>query len=80
MVLEDKFQFQNISEQFMVWDKSPNCIGTVLPYFFKQTEENSKQDRAVVTTLRFLEARQMIYLTYISNTKGIPLDYVENNT
>lgn len=38
----------------MVWDKSPNCIGTVVSNFFKQTEKNSKQDKVAVTRVRLL--------------------------
>lgn len=51
----DKFKFQNIFEQFVLWDKS-NFIGIGVADFFKQTEKNSEQDKVVVTRVRLLGA------------------------
>lgn len=63
----------------MVWDKSLNYIGIVISDFFKQTEKNSKQDKAVVTRVTLLGPHEMIYSTSIRDTKDISSDYVENS-
>lgn len=76
----EKSIFQNIFEKFMVWNKSPNCIGVVDSDFFKHIEKNSKQNKVVFTRVRLLGTHYIIYPTSISNTKVIHLDFVENST